>query len=455
MLHFGFIPTYVRIKNKHKATMHRKLRLWPTLTLTLLIGISTRIMAIAQPPTFRPIPAQLFRQRNGLGNVFAKLKAGKTVNIAYFGGSITAQEGYRPKTLKWFRETYPQAKINEINAAIGGTGSDLGVYRFGHDVLDHKPDLIFVEFSVNDGGATPENIWRGMEGIVRQAWQADPNIDICYVYTFAVGQETSLNAGMDARAASSDEMLADYYGIPSIDMAMRIAELQRAGKLIYTPPKDAQGQKLPAPPGVILFSDDGVHPLDAGHDVYTTVITDALHQMEPTSQPGPHHLRAPFIADNWERAKLVSLSPAMLSPNWHKLSADTGMGKDFHNRLPELWAATQPGEKISFKFKGTAAKLYDIIGPDGGQIICTVDGKASRPQALFDSYSSYHRLASATIASGLEDTMHNVTVELLPDQPDRSSVTNVEKLKPGFDPKQYDGTALRVGYLMLLGDLAQ
>lgn len=438
--------------------MHQKSRFWPSLALALLTGISsmtTPIMATAQTPTFKPAPAQLFRQRNGLGNVFAKLKAGKEVRIAYFGGSITAQEGYRPKTLKWLRETYPQSKITEINAAIGGTGSDLGVYRFGHDVLEAKPDLIFVEFSVNDGGAAPENIWRGMEGIVRQSWQADPNIDICYVYTFAVGQEKSLDQGMDARAASSDEMLADYYGIPSINMALRIAELQRAGKLLYTPPKDAQGQKLPTPPGVILFSDDGVHPLDAGHDVYTTVITDALRQMEPNSQPGPHHLRAPFIADNWEKAKLVPLMPAMLSPGWHKLSADTGMGKDFHNRLPELWEATQPGEKISFKFKGTAAKLYDIMGPDGAQIICTVDGKTGQPQARFDSFSSYHRLASANIAEGLDNTTHSVTVEISPVQPDRSSVTNVEKNKPGFDLKKYDGTALRVGYLMLLGDLAQ
>jgi len=46
--------------------------------------------------------------RQGLPNFFAKLKQGKDVRIAYFGGSITAQDGWRPKTLKWFQEQYPK-----------------------------------------------------------------------------------------------------------------------------------------------------------------------------------------------------------------------------------------------------------------------------------------------------------------------------------------------------------
>ncbi len=66
----------------------------------------------------------------------------------------------------------PKAAFTEINAAIGGTGSDLGVYRLKQDVLDHKPDLMFVEFAVNDGATEPEQIYRSMEGIVRQTWRA-------------------------------------------------------------------------------------------------------------------------------------------------------------------------------------------------------------------------------------------------------------------------------------------
>src|ERR1700722_14407690 len=97
--------------------------------------------------------------RGGLPNFFAKLERGDSVRICYLGGSITAQEGWRPLTLKWFQQQYPGDSISQINAAIGGTGSDLGVLRLRHDALDKKPDLLFVEFAVNDAGAPPEQIY--------------------------------------------------------------------------------------------------------------------------------------------------------------------------------------------------------------------------------------------------------------------------------------------------------
>jgi len=96
--------------------------------------------------------------RKGLPNFKAKLDAGKNVRIAYLGGSITAAPGWRVLSRDWFQEKYPQAKVDEIHAAIGGTGSDLGVFRLQNDALQHKPDLLFIEFAVNDGGAVPEQI---------------------------------------------------------------------------------------------------------------------------------------------------------------------------------------------------------------------------------------------------------------------------------------------------------
>jgi lysophospholipase L1-like esterase len=435
------------IGNRVKTTL-------PFISLVLLSLTAAALSRAAEPTKpYAPVPAQLSRSRDGLANTFAKLRAGGEVRIAYFGGSITAQDGWRPKTLNWFRKSFPQAKVVEINAAIGGTGSDLGVYRFRQDVLQHRPDLVFVEFSVNDGGASPENIWRGMEGIVRQCWTADPATDLCYVYTFRTGYETDLDRGFCPRAASADEILADHYGIPSINMAMKVAELARVGKLLFAPGKDAEGKPQPVPEGQILFSNDGVHPLDAGHEVYTQVIAGALEPLKAEGKPAPHRLKAPFSPDNWEAAKLVPLTPAMLSSGWKQLPATEGLGAQFRSRMPKLWEATKPGERLTFKFKGTAAKLYDLLGPDGGQVLCTLDGKASPPRPRFDQYSSYHRLASLTIGEGLADTVHTVTVELLPDQPDRGSVTDVESKKPGFDPKKYDGTGLRVGSLMLIGEL--
>ncbi|MHB1036933.1 MAG: GDSL-type esterase/lipase family protein [Pirellulales bacterium] len=427
-----------------------RLRLCPTcFSACFLLSL---LAAAVSAEDARPglVPAQLFRTRDGLGNVLAKLKAGGEVRIAYFGGSITAQEGWRPKTLKWFAESFPKAKIREINATIGGTGSDLGVFRYGQDVLRHKPDLVFVEFAVNDSGAAPEAIHRAMEGIVRQTWRQDPAIDLCYVYTFVVGHEKDLDRGFCPRAASADEILADHYGIPSINVAMRVAELARDGKLSFKP---ADGEKADAPAGKILFSTDGVHPLDAGHEVYLQVIREAMAQIEPKSRPGAHAVKAPLRADNWEAAKLVPLDPSMLQGSWKRLDAAQGLGKTFGNRLPAVWEGSKPGDKITFKFKGTQARVYDLMGPDAGKVVCTVDGAVGRPISRFDSFCTYHRLASFTVADGLEEKEHAVTIEIQAEQPDRGSVVNRVRGEPGFDPKKYDGTNLRAGYLMLIGDL--
>src|SRR3954468_5336802 len=68
--------------------------------------------------------------RRGLPNVLAKLKTpGAEVHVPVLGASNTAQEGWRPKSLAYLQKEYPDAKLIEISAAIGGTGSDLGVFR--------------------------------------------------------------------------------------------------------------------------------------------------------------------------------------------------------------------------------------------------------------------------------------------------------------------------------------
>jgi len=411
-------------------------------------------------PVYKPVRAKLVCPRGGMPNVLAKLSAGKKVAVAYLGGSITAQAGWRVMTLKWFQQTWPKANVREINAAIGGTPSGLGVFRLHQDVLRHKPDLVFVEFAVNDGGTKPEDIWRAMEGIVRQIWKHDPTVDICYVYTiYTRGMPNDYAKGLRPRSTSAMEMVADHYGIPSIDMGMRIVELQQSGKLIYKPRKDPRtGKPLPAG-DKIVFANDDCHPRPEGHKVYTDVITKAIVSMKSLDKRGPHaiKIKKPFIADNWEAAKIVPLKKSMLTGGWKKLPKDKGLGKRFARYMPELWEATRPGEKITFSFRGSKVLLYDLLGPDGGQAIITVDGKRrDKPVRRFDHYCTYHRIATLSVADKLApEKVHKVEIEIHPDQPDRSSVTNREKAKKHFDPKRYDGTAMRVGGVMVIGEILE
>jgi lysophospholipase L1-like esterase len=392
--------------------------------------------------------------RVGLPNFFAKLDRGNTVRIGYLGGSITAQVGWRPKTLKWFQQQYPRATISEINAAIGGTGSDLGVFRLRHDVLEFKPDLLFVEFAVNDGGAAPEQIHRCMEGIIRQTWRDNPATDICFVYTLEGQMLDTLKEDKLPRSYAAMEQLAEHYGIPSINLGLAVARLEKAGKLVFKGKKPVTEEEQAALGDKILFSEDGVHPFpDTGHQVYLESIVRGMALIKPASKPAPHKLGEPFAADNWEQAKLVPLSRAQLSSGWTRLDPVTNkLAKTFGPRLPELWKANRPGETIQFKFRGTSASIFDLVGPDCGQVIVTLDNQPPAIRPRFDAFCTYHRLASLGIGADLTNIVHTVKLEIHPDQPDKVKILSQRNEKMDHS-ERFNDRAWYAGALMLVGDL--
>ena len=418
------------------------------LFFAIICGVFPSLNA-AEMPELKVSPMQKWHARGGMRHVIEKLEAGNTVRIVYLGGSITAANGWRPKTTTWFRDTYPKAKIEEINAAIGGTGSDLGIFRFERDVLQYQPDLLFVEFAVNDGSASPENIWRAMEGIVRQTWRADPKTDIVFVYTISEALAREPREGNCNRSMAAMEQLAEFYGIPSINFAVPVLQLEKEGKLIFT------GET--APEGVILFSTDSVHPLDAGHVIYADTVAESVKAMKNIASTNhAAKLENTWIADHWAAAKLVPITPAMLKGTWQRLDENDPLQKSFGNRLGEIWQSGTPGSKLTFRFKGTQAKIYDLLGPNGGQVTVTIDGQTRDvPVPRFDSYCTYHRLATLWLVGDLDpDQVHTITVEIHPDQPSRQPVAFrlADPEKELAEPK-YQGTNVWFGQLMLLGDL--
>jgi lysophospholipase L1-like esterase len=409
----------------------------------------------ASPDDIPLVPAIECTPRAGLPNLFAKLEAGKEVRIAYLGGSITAQEGWRPKTLAWFQKSFPKARVSQINAAIGGTGSDLGVFRLKQDVLDHRPDLIFVEFAVNDGGTPPRQIRQCMEGIVRQAWKTLPDCDICYVYTLVAGMAPTLQEGKFPRAASAMESVAAHYGIPSIHMGLEVARLAQQGRLVFQgklPKTDAEKRALG---DKIVFSPDNVHPFaETGHELYLQAIVRSMPAIRGAAKaPAPHVLAAPLVADNYERAKLLPIDKARLSAGFRRLDPRTDpLANRYAQRMTTLYRGNKPGETITFKFKGTRAAIYDVIGPDCGQVSITLDDQPPVICPRFDSYCVYDRLATLMIGSDLPDRMHTVKIEICREQPDKAKILAQRKEKID-DPKRFDDTAFYPGAILVVGEL--
>lgn len=390
--------------------------------------------------------------RNGLPNFLAKVEAGDELRVAYLGGSITAAPGWRVQSREWLQKKYPNAKLTEIHAAIGGTGSDLGVFRLQRDVLRHKPDLMFVEFAVNDGGAPPERIHKAMEGIVRQTWAADPNTDICYVYTLTEKMLPDLQSGKMPRAASAMEQLADHYNIPSIHLGVEVARLESAGELVFKAPRP--NDVAEARP--MVFSSDGVHPhVETGHRLYVEAIARSWPKIAAAGgNAHPHKLGAPLRTDHWQMARLVSIQPYMLKGDWVKLPADHQVAKRFQRNMPELYQAVSPGATLSFEFVGTSVGVFDILGPDGGQLSVQLDDSNPASRNRIDGYCTYHRMSKLNIGTELTPAFHKVTIMLTPAQLEKREIL-FERNRGDLDakPDKYAGHTWYAASLMLIGEL--
>ena len=321
----------------------------------------------APSSTPNPKTADELRVRDGLPNFFAKLAGGGPVRIAYLGGSITAADGWRPKSFAWFKTQYPHAELFEINAAISGTGSDYGACRIASDVLSKNPDLVFMEHRVNGGGGFEA---KSVEGIVRQVWKHNPHTDICLVYTLSLGMLKELQAGNQTSFGAIMEAVANAYHIPSIDLGVEIAKRVKVGELVFK--SDA------AVPGKLVFSKDGVHPGSEGHDLYRDVIARSMLAMQSMGKPQAHSLPTPLEPHCWETASLVPITRAVLSSGWKAVDAKTDAiyGEDLGRTEAMLRGAMKcdrTGETITFEWNGTTLGFSDIPQGSGMEVEATID----------------------------------------------------------------------------------
>jgi hypothetical protein len=239
-------------------------------------------------------------------------------------------------------------------------------------------------------------------------------------------------------------------------MGVEVGRLAKEGRLLWKAPLPKTDAEKTANGDKVVFAPDGVHPhVETGHALYMEAIARSLPAIQSSGQePSAHTLGAPFIASNFERAKLVPINEATLSGGIIRLDpASDAMAKRFP-QLRALHRGTKPGESITFRFKGTRAALYDLVGPDCGQVVVTLDNMPPKTIPRFDAYCTYHRLSTFTIGSDLPDTEHTVKIEIHPDQPDKAKILAQRNEK--FDkPERFDGTAIYPGAILMLGELVK
>jgi acyl-CoA thioesterase-1 len=103
----------------------------------------------------------------------------RTVNIIFHGHSVPAGyrdnhevhtlESYPNLVLKKLKAKYPYAPVNVIITAIGGENAVKGETRFAEDVLQKKPDVILIDYALNDRGVGLEKSREAWEKMIQAA----------------------------------------------------------------------------------------------------------------------------------------------------------------------------------------------------------------------------------------------------------------------------------------------
>ncbi|WP_372755730.1 LamG-like jellyroll fold domain-containing protein [Mariniflexile sp.] len=86
----------------------------------------------------------------------------KTMNLVFHGHSVPTGyfltpdvrtlEAYPYLTLVKLKGIYPYAVINTITTSIGGEQSEQGELRFNTEVLTMRPEVLFIDYAINDRG---------------------------------------------------------------------------------------------------------------------------------------------------------------------------------------------------------------------------------------------------------------------------------------------------------------
>lgn len=332
--------------------------------------------------------------RGGLGLSARKLNGRGPFTAAYLGGSITwggnasdiTRFSYRARTTAYLRSRFPQCEIREVDAGIGGTGSDLAAFRLGEDVMQFSPDLLFIEFAVNDTGKAKDLALSCIEGIVRQALRAEKPPEICFIYTLAQDHMPAIERGELPPSVSVQEEVAAHYGLPSINVALPVARAVLSKELEWS-----------------KFAGDTVHPTDFGHELYARTIIEGLTEFFDAPTPAARPLPAPLSKQPMESARMLRV-PAVPGTfdGWTYRPLQKRGGWDCFSGVLE---SNTPGSEASFDFDGTLCGLYYLLGPESGDILCSIDKEPFESLRVFDRWSldcwrPHYRILKADLKPG-------------------------------------------------------
>lgn len=262
-----------------------------------------------------------------------RAKAGDRMTLAFLGGSITQgsvssryTDCYAYIVYDWFVRRFPRTAFTYINAGVGGTTSQFGVSRVDEDVLLYKPDLVMIEFSVNDDDT--DFYKETYEGLVRRVYGNAYEPAVLLVHN--IRYDTGISAERSHREIGA------HYDLPSVSMKTTIYPEVVSGAI----------------PNRLITPDD-LHPNSDGHGLVAEVITDFLDQVyvQMMQKEEPAAMPKPLTANAYGNVRRYQNHNS--APLCDGFAPDHTLKKYVNDMFRGGWTADREGACIIFETEGT------------------------------------------------------------------------------------------------------
>lgn len=347
--------------------------------------------------------------------------------IAYLGGSITAGAGadssadrFSTLVTDWFREKYPNKNVIEHNAGVGGTGSRTGLVRLEKDIISANPDVVFVEFAVNDQNPSEqiriersayyEEILRDLINLPKQ-----PVIIMVYSPSYQRWYSTTEPGEVSPdsiNACGEQEELAQHYGIGSVNFH------EYVGTLFADNTWKDWNEYFP----------DGTHPTSVVYKEYADYIISCFET------DWDKYFRK--ISTDTERLrKATGLETVTLTPYTDEdIKYSDGWyiknyGKSGPQFYPDGYCQAPDNGSFTFEFTGSVFGLYGFYprcAMEGGTYDIDNGKYTGKIEVLYRDTPTYNAALEAydyLLVDGLDDCKHTVTVTADPATPGRETIS--------------------------------
>lgn len=165
----------------------------------------------------------------------------KSINLVFHGhsvptgyttrGVVDRLQSYPFRTLKKVNDYYPYSVVNTITTSIGGEQSEQGAKRFKDEVLVYKPDVLFIDYALNDRGIGLERAKIAWEQMIKEALAYGTKV-ILLTPTPDLNEDITSENTKLAMHSIQIRALAEKYNVGLIDSYALFKELAQKQPLV-------------------------------------------------------------------------------------------------------------------------------------------------------------------------------------------------------------------------------